>query len=381
MTTARAVEATKRATRRQAAARTKRRAAKAGFRVSYAGARLGRFAHGYIIVRGRPLAFEPWQLEIYSELLETEHDEWLELTVDDLADMDTLYSRTLPAWMEKAGDKMARRCKCDPAPDGRTSCRRIHREGLIGIGKKNGKSTGHGALALYLTMADGEIEAEVYATAAAREQARVVGRKVRNMVEGSPRLRERLRVQRDFIEDPGRARSSRSCRPTPERRRASTRTASSTTKCTPRRPATYTDVLRSASIERWQPLLASITTAGKSLKQARGGELTIGGELYQRGAGTRPKVKDGRVVVRRDKARSFYFRWHQADPKKVQRRKPQRGPKGEMLPGNLGVVNIDEVLKANPSPRITRAKLEEEAAVERPLAIYLRYHANMCDLG
>jgi phage terminase large subunit-like protein len=116
-------------------------------------------------------------------------------------------------------------------------------------------------------------------------------------------------------------------------------------------------VLRSATIGRDQPILFSITTAGFDLNE------TIGGELYQRGAGKRVRVVDGQVVARNDKQRSFYFRWYQADPKKVR--------------SDDGAVNLDEVKRANPASWITEAKLKEEAEINRPRGIFLRYHANI----
>lgn len=370
--TPRAKEAARRSGARATRARAARRATPSGFRVSYAGARFGRFCHGQIIVRGRPLALEGWQLETFSELMQTEHDLWRPITLEELHDLDLLYRKTLPDWMEKAADKIAKRCNCPATPDGRELCRRIHREGLIGVSKKNGKSTISGGLALYLLRADGEPEAEVYATASTRDQARVVGRKVRNMVEGSPKLREQLRIYRDLIEYPALGGFFKVVSADAGAQEGIDPHGVVNDEVHVQKSRELNDVLRSAAIERWQPMHASITTAGKSMRGVRGSELTIAGELYQRGAGARPKIRNGLVVPRGDKQRSFYFRWYQADPKKAIRKKPLQGQ-----PGNLGVVRLEELKKANPSPRITIEKLEEEASVERPLAIFLRYHGNI----
>jgi hypothetical protein len=79
--------------------------------------------------------------------------------------------------------------------------------------------------------------------------------------------------------------------------------------------------------------------------------------VRQRGAGKPEytRVVDGQVASQRnDKQRSFYFRWYQADPKKGargRRREPRRGQ------------------AANPASWITEAKLKEEAS--QPAARHL----------
>ncbi|MCF8032862.1 MAG: hypothetical protein K9K66_07610 [Desulfarculaceae bacterium] len=71
---------------------------------------------------------------------------------------------------------------------------------LIGVGKKNGKSTLAALIALYLLLADGEPEPEVYGAAADRDQARVVMGQVKRFVERSPELSRELTIYRDAIE-------------------------------------------------------------------------------------------------------------------------------------------------------------------------------------
>lgn len=67
-------------------------------------------------------------------------------------------------------------------PDGR----RRYRTSLIGIPRKNGKSTLGAAIALRLLFKDGEPGAEVYSCAADREQAAIVFEVARGMVEANP---------------------------------------------------------------------------------------------------------------------------------------------------------------------------------------------------
>lgn len=65
--------------------------------------------------------------------------------------------------------------------------------------RKSGKSTLAGMIALYLLLADGEWGAEVYSAAADRAQAAIVFDTAKQMVEVSPRLRERVEVYRNAI--------------------------------------------------------------------------------------------------------------------------------------------------------------------------------------
>ncbi len=71
---------------------------------------------------------------------------------------------------------------------------------LVGMGKKNGKSTLAAAVALYLLLADGEPEPEIYGAAADKDQARVVFKQVAGFVRRSPELGRALKVHRDAIE-------------------------------------------------------------------------------------------------------------------------------------------------------------------------------------
>lgn len=77
-------------------------------------------------------------------------------------------------------------------PDGR----RQYRQGYLSFARKAGKSTIVSGLALYHLVADSEPGAEVYAAAAARDQAALVFSEAANMVEQSPELSARLTVSR-----------------------------------------------------------------------------------------------------------------------------------------------------------------------------------------
>lgn len=69
-------------------------------------------------------------------------------------------------------------------PDGT----RQYRTALIGIPRKNGKSTLGAGMALKLLCSDGEMGAEIYSAAADREQAAIVFEMARQMIEANPRL-------------------------------------------------------------------------------------------------------------------------------------------------------------------------------------------------
>lgn len=76
---------------------------------------------------------------------------------------------------------------------------RVYREGLVGLARKNGKSTFGSGIALHGLIAAGENAPEVYAAAASKDQARVVFNQAREMVEASPKLREWLKPYRNVI--------------------------------------------------------------------------------------------------------------------------------------------------------------------------------------
>ena len=64
----------------------------------------------------------------------------------------------------------------------------------IEVGRKNAKSTLASGIALYCLIADGEAGAEVYSAATTREQARIVWRDAKRMVDKTPGLRRRFDV-------------------------------------------------------------------------------------------------------------------------------------------------------------------------------------------
>jgi len=81
--------------------------------------------------------------------------------------------------------------------EGRTL--RIVRTQYVEVPRKNGKTTMAGGQATYLTAADGEAAAQVYAVAAAKDQARYCFDPVKALAEKSPALAAYSKVTRDRI--------------------------------------------------------------------------------------------------------------------------------------------------------------------------------------
>lgn len=83
----------------------------------------------------------------------------------------------------------------------RADGRRKHRQALIGLPRKNGKSAVGSSIGLYGLLMSG-MGAEVYSCAADKEQARIVFGVARQMVENNPDLGELISVYRDALEVP-----------------------------------------------------------------------------------------------------------------------------------------------------------------------------------
>jgi phage terminase large subunit-like protein len=77
--------------------------------------------------------------------------------------------------------------------------KRRFREGLVFVGRKNGKSTMVSGLANYGCSKDGEKGADVYLLANSMKQARVIFDECQKMIKASPLLSKHFRVLRDAI--------------------------------------------------------------------------------------------------------------------------------------------------------------------------------------
>jgi phage terminase large subunit-like protein len=73
--------------------------------------------------------------------------------------------------------------------------RRLFTEGLLGLPRKNGKSTLSSAIALFFLIFEGTLHdagAEVYAAAASKDQAKIVFSEAKRMVLSSPHSEGRM---------------------------------------------------------------------------------------------------------------------------------------------------------------------------------------------
>ncbi|BEQ14498.1 terminase large subunit domain-containing protein [Desulfoferula mesophila] len=73
-------------------------------------------------------------------------------------------------------------------------------EALIGLPKKNSKSTMAALVACYGLLADGEPEPEIYGVAGDKDQARVIFRQTSRAIQRSPVLLNEVRIYKDVIE-------------------------------------------------------------------------------------------------------------------------------------------------------------------------------------
>lgn len=178
-------------------------------------------------------------------------------------------------------------------PDGRYR----HRQALVGVARKNGKSALGAGLALYgLVM--GPAGGEVYSCAGEKEQARIVFGSARRMVELEPELADICKLYRDAIEIPA----------TGSVYRALSAEAFSKEGLNPHQVIfdevhvqpnrELWDVMALASGARVEPIMVGVTTAGVKSDSTGGDSLCY--QLYQHGQ----RVASGEVDDP-----SFFMAW------------------------------------------------------------------------
>lgn len=173
----------------------------------------------------------------------------------------------------------------------------VHRQALIGLPRKNGKSAWLSTVALE-HLVTGPQGAEIYSCAADREQAKIVFGVARRMVELEPSLAESLKVYRDAIYNPrtGSTYRALSAEAFTKEGLSPTLVAFDELHAQPNRE--LFDVMSLAMGARLSPLLVAITTAGVKTDTSGKDSLCYG--LYQYGL----KVAAGEVVDP-----SFFFAW------------------------------------------------------------------------
>lgn len=183
--------------------------------------------------------------------------------------------------------------------------RRVYRNVLLGLPRKNGKSTLAAAIALYMAGADGEAGAEVIIAAGSRDQAGIVFDQARAFVDSSADLAHHFDAQRFVIYGPNGS--------TIKRVAADGRMQHGTSPSavildelhaleTPRQEELYA-ALNTASGAREQPLNLAITTAGYNRH-------TILGRLYAEAMRMPDVDRRGMLTVARDPAAGFLMWWY-----------------------------------------------------------------------
>lgn len=220
---------------------------------------------------------------------------------------------------------------------------RVYRQALLGIARKNGKSTLSAALALYGLVGTNERGPEVYAAASTKDQARIVFDQAREFVQSSPGLQDFLIVQRDRI----------ICRSNNGVFRVLSADGPSQHGLNPslvvidelwahKDPELYY-ALTTAQGARDNPLVINITTAGFDRE-------TVCYDLYRRGQELRDK---GPAAMRKAK---LFFKWFEAAP-------------------DAAVDDRSGWMAANPSEWITLDNLEHEYET-LPESVFRRLHLN-----
>jgi phage terminase large subunit-like protein len=183
-----------------------------------------------------------------------------------------------------------------------SSGKRVYKEALLGIARKNGKSTLGAELALYGLLGTPEFSPEVYAAAASRDQARIVFNQSKDFVESSPRLRDWLAPHRSVI----------TCKSNRGIYRVLSSDAGLQYGLNPsmvvidelwaHRDGELYYALTTGQLAREAPLVVSITTAGFDRS-------SICFELYERG---KQLLDDGGIEAMREQG--FLFWWYEMDP-------------------------------------------------------------------
>jgi phage terminase large subunit-like protein len=222
--------------------------------------------------------------------------------------------------------------------------RRIYREALLGLARKNGKSTLSAAIGLYMLLAAGEHGPEVYAAASAKDQARIVFNQARECVEASPRLRDWLTVQKDVITCPANNGVFRVLASDAPQQYGLNPFGVVIDELWAHPDDELYYALTTAQGARMDPLVVSITTAGWDRNQ-------ICYRLYDRG-----KELQRRGGLRSMREEGFLFKWYEAPPE-------------------ASVLDMAGWQAANPSSWITAEDLSR-AQHRLPENVFRRLHLN-----
>ena len=184
--------------------------------------------------------------------------------------------------------------------------RRWYREVLLGLPRKNGKSTIAGSVGLYLLVGDGENGPEVYVAAAAKDQARVVFDQQRDFVLTSPTLPDVLQVHRYDITCPENRGVMRVLSSDARLQHGSNPHGNVIDEYWAHNDPDLYLALTSGTAARAQPMTVTITTAGWDPESPLG-------QLYERSMAL-PDLEHPTpyLTVARDRDNGFLFWWYGA---------------------------------------------------------------------
>lgn len=273
-----------------------------------------RFSRGFIRQTkgrwaGQPLVVEPWQFEIIRELLRRDPKTGL----------------------------------------------RVHSEALIGIPRKNGKSTLSAAIALYFLIVEGTIRdlgAEIYAAAGSKDQARIVFEQTKAFVLGSPKIAALCDVQRDRILVKETGAVFRVLSSDAPRQHGLNPSLVVIDELHAHKDGALYEALTTGDMAREEPLVVTITTAGDDL------DGHILGELFSKCFGTKPRVdrEAGEFIPHRDKPRDMFARWYTVADEDLD--------------------DPEAWKRANPASWITRERLARKAPPRTKQGSWERLHLN-----
>jgi phage terminase large subunit-like protein len=183
--------------------------------------------------------------------------------------------------------------------------KRVYREVLLGLPRKNGKSTLAASLALYMLVADDEPGPEVYAAAAAQLQAGIVFQQAKDFVAASPALRALLEPMQYRISFPRRQGFFRLISSDAPKQHGLNPSAVIIDELHAHENGDLYVALMTGSGARRQPLTLSITTAGYD-------EESILGQLYNRALALPDLEERPGLTIARDPRSGFLMFWYGA---------------------------------------------------------------------
>ena len=186
--------------------------------------------------------------------------------------------------------------------------KRLYNEVLLGLPRKNGKSTQSSVFALYMLGFDDE-GPEVYAAAAAKPQAGIVFNQAKTMVRKSPALDSRLggifRVRQYHLECPENDGVFRVLSSDAPLQHGLNPSAVSIDEFWAHKDWELYEALTSGGAAREQPLAQIITTAGWDKESPLG-------QLYERGMAMPSVERRGRLTIGRNPDTGFLMWWYGA---------------------------------------------------------------------